>query len=130
MRRTVGAYNFKKQFVEPIRAGTKHHTIRAVRIDGRVPKVGELLTLYCGMRTKNCLHILTQPVTCTLVQKIRIFEGPDLRKHISIEDIRLDADEREALARADGFPDFGAMMRFWDGRLPFEGHIVHWRPPC
>lgn len=40
---------------------------------------------------------------------------------------RLDVNEVEALARRDGFADFAEMMTFWSGRLPFYGHIFHWR---
>jgi hypothetical protein len=25
------------------------------------------------------------------------------------------------------FPASLIMMKFWNGRLPFEGHIIHWR---
>jgi len=36
-------------------------------------------------------------------------------------------DECQSLARRDGFGDFPEMMQFWTGRLPFYGHIFHWR---
>jgi hypothetical protein len=53
--------------------------------------------------------------------------------------VTLVPDEANALAWADGFRPlastvddpmdaFGLMMRFWDGRLPFEGSINHWNP--
>jgi len=117
--------NFKRQFVEPIRSGSKHHTIRGTR---KIPvKAGDKLYLYCGARTKNCFRILESAVTCSLVQRITILEDRSLRRYVAIEGIRLDSDEREALARADGFDDFRSMMRFWDGRLPFEGQIIHWK---
>jgi len=119
--------NFKPQFVEPIRATRKRHTIRG---DRKIPiKVGDKLYLYCGARTKRCFRILPNPVICTKVQRITILEDRSLRRYIAIEGIRLDKDEREALARADGFDDFTTMMRFWDGRLPFEGQIIHWKTP-
>jgi hypothetical protein len=41
--------------------------------------------------------------------------------------VRLDAAEREQLARRDGFESFAEMMAFWDGKLPWYGHIFHWR---
>lgn len=122
----MAAYNFKKQFVEPIRAGTKSHTIRADRKDGRIPKVGEMLALYCGMRTKGCFRILPEPVICTKVQPIDIQADSET---ILLQGDILEADEREQLAKADGFVDFAAMMRFWEGRLPFTGYIIHWRQP-
>ena len=42
--------NFKEGFAEPIRAGTKRQTLRLPRRDGKVPRVGELLYLYTGLR--------------------------------------------------------------------------------
>ena len=115
--------NFKKQFVEPIRAGTKHHTIRAWR---KYPvKKGELLYLYCGARTKSCFRILPEPVPCTRAEPIDIELGDGHR--IYIAGVRLSQDECSRLAVADGFPDFPIMMAFWEGRLPFEGQIIHWK---
>ena len=61
--------NFKKQFVEPIRDGRKHHTIRAAR---KIPvKVGEKLYLYCGCRQKGAFRILPEPQTCTRTTAFR-----------------------------------------------------------
>jgi hypothetical protein len=117
--------NFKTRFVEPIRAGQKSHTIRGER---KVPvKPGDRLFLYCGARTKNCFRILPEPVTCWLVQDIIIEAHP--RDRIFLEGQYLDRDECERLAQADGFDSFGAMMQFWEGRLPFRGQIIHWRKP-
>jgi hypothetical protein len=140
----MAAYSFKKQFVDPIRAGIKHHTIRADRKDGRVPKIGEPLSLYCGMRTKGCFKILSDNPPCRRVERIVIREcgrcggtgeiacsSTHYESCPAIEVIvagqRLAKDECEQLARADGFPDFSRMMKFWEGRLPFEGNIIHWR---
>jgi hypothetical protein len=41
--------------------------------------------------------------------------------------VELDPSEREQLARRDGFGSFAEMMAFWDGKLPWYGHIFHWR---
>lgn len=120
--------NYKKQFVEPIRAGRKHHTIRAWR---KIPiKKGDKLYLYCGARTKNCFRILPEPVICTRVETIRIGDAGEMRTPrfpVHVEGYVLDKQECERLAIADGFDSFGEMMKFWDGRLPFEGQIIHWR---
>lgn len=40
----------------------------------------------------------------------------------------IDEDESEKLAERDGFESFTDMMAYWSGRLPFYGHIFHWRP--
>lgn len=122
--------NFKSQFVEPIRLGIKHHTIRGDRKDGYVPKPGEPLYLYCGARTKNCFKILPEPPPCTKVQRISIEvkSRPEYQLIcVVIDGEMLDSSEAEQLARCDGFPDFATMMKFWEGRLPFAGNIIHWR---
>lgn len=114
------AYNFKEQFVVPIRSGRKRHTIRARR--RRPTKPGEKIVLYTGMRTKRCQKIAES--VCTRVQWIVI--GP--RGSIAIDNMVLSADERDRLAYADGFENHKEMIKFWEGRLPFEGEIIHWRP--
>lgn len=49
---------------------------------------------------------------------------------IFVDGVELDADEYEPFARGDGFDSFHEMMEFWEGRLPFTGHIIHWRMPA
>ena len=118
------AFSFKKQFVEPIRAGTKKHTIRGERKDGRAPaKVGDALSLFCGMRTKGCFRILPGTVPCTKIKRLVI----DANGDVAADGEYLDGDERRNLAVADGFAGYAEMLRFWDGRLPFKGFIIHWR---
>jgi len=124
------AFNFKKQFVPFIRAKTKRHTIRADQKDGKPrAKVGDVLHHYCGMRTKSCFRIVP-PVICTKVEPITITENPlpmaTPRFEVTVGGYVLDKSEKERLAQADGFPDFASMMKFWDGRLPFKGSIIHW----
>jgi len=113
--------NFQPRFVAPIRAGIKHHTIRAHRI---IPiKKGDLLYLYCGARRVGAFRILPEPQPCTLTQLITL----DARGFVAIERVYLAPDERERLAVADGFESFKDMLTFWTGRLPFEGDIIHWK---
>jgi hypothetical protein len=117
--------NFKKRFVEPMRAGTKAHTIRGYRKDGRDPKPGEPLYCYCGARTKYCFKVFDKPPICTRTIPIRIFKSLGI---VMVDGAVLSSDEREMLAIADGFSDFREMFSFWEGRLPFDGIIIHWDP--
>lgn len=54
-------------------------------------------------------------------------------KRVFVDSVELSDDEKRALAWRDGFRSydefsaFAEMMVFWEGRLPFEGHIIHWR---
>ena len=120
--------NFRPQFVEPIRKGVKHHTIRGER--AYPIKVGDNLYLYCGARTKSCFQILDEPQPCTKIQNIEIRYCPRHRVFsVNIDGVELNGSECERLAVADGFKDFAEMMKFWEGRLPFKGHIIHWAEP-
>jgi hypothetical protein len=122
--------NFKAQFVEPIQSGRKHHTIRATR---KVPvKRGDLLYLYSGLRQKGAFRILPEPVKCTKVEGIDIIDlgygiGHLIRTDQGDGLIQLQHDECERLAVADGFDNLACMMKFWEGRLPFVGQIIHWK---
>lgn len=124
----MGLYNFQARFVPFIKAGTKKHTIRAKR--ARPDKPGNTLHLYQGLRTKKTKLILRAP--CVKVEEITIVKSGDLwpQYTVRIDGMMLDRSECEALARRDGFSNFQEMMKFWtepSNRLPFEGHIIHWK---
>jgi len=128
----VGLYNFQKRFVSKILSGEKTHTIRANRANPDKP--GNTLHLYTGLRQKGARLLMRVP--CVKVEDIEISArqlGFGIWKLtasvafvVRIDGQELSADECEALARHDGFDNFAQMMMFWDGRLPFKGHIVHW----
>lgn len=123
----MGLYNFKSQFVPKILAGEKTHTIRAVRANPDKP--GNTLHLYTGLRHKGAQLLMR--AQCTKVELIEILPETLTRAAaIRIDGITLFNDEREQLASRDGFQNFNEMMKFWDGRLPFTGHIIHWRYQC
>jgi hypothetical protein len=115
----MGLYNFKSQFVPKILAGEKTHTIRAVRANPDKP--GNTLHLYTGLRHKGAQLLMR--AQCSKVEAIEISPEGD----ILIDGTELGEDEIEQLARRDGFESHAEMMRFWEGRLPFTGHIIHWR---
>lgn len=129
----MGLYNFQPRFVRFILRGKKQHTIRAKRKDSRVDVPGNICHCFTGLRTKAGATLLGR-FPCTRVEEIRIIAGCDCRDpkctegtpRVSIAGEWLTTDEREKLARLDGFKDFAEMTAFWDGRLPFAGHIIHW----
>lgn len=131
----MGLYSFRPQFTAHIRSGRKKHTIRAKRKDGWVEKPGNTMYLYENVRTKNGKHIDDRE--CARVEEIRIemqvYVGKSVLlrgcqfPHVIVAGNDLSATEKEALAFADGFDSFADMMKFWKGKLPFEGYIIHWR---
>lgn len=116
----MGLYNFQKRFVPFIEKGEKTHTIRAARKNPDKP--GDIAHLYTGLRQKGARLIGRREIV--KVEDIEIWEDGT----ICVSDAQLSPDEREQLARRDGFESFAEMILFWDGRLPFFGHIIHWRP--
>lgn len=126
----MGLYNFDPRFVPKILAGEKTHTIRAHR--AHPDKPGNTLHLYCGLRHKSVQLLMR--VSCVKIEEIAISLAPEnlpfddgARVFVTIDGTVLHRSECETLARRDGFDSFDEMLKFWDGRLPFEGQIIHWR---
>lgn len=118
----MGLYNFKERFAPFILDGRKQHTIRATR---KVrDKVGNIAHCYTGLRTKSVRFLGKWPIV--KIEPIEI-SGLDVSPRIFVADVELSPDERERLARLDGFRDFAEMGAFWKGRLPFKGEIIHWQ---
>lgn len=125
----MNCFSFQTRFVEPILGGIKDQTIRAPR---KVPpKIGGVMHLFTGMRTKACKRIAT--VTCTEILKIDIspfyFRGyvwlgaNDNATTLSSEP------ELQAFARRDGFSSSEEMCDFWQashGALLFRGEVYRW----
>lgn len=125
---------FKRRFAPFVKDGSKTHTIRGRR--KITPRVGETCHCYVDPRQKTMALLGRWP--CVKVEEIEIEilpavfienAGPVIR----VNGEALSADECKQLAWWDGFRShgqdgaFSEMMKFWDGRLPFEGHIIHWR---
>lgn len=121
------AYSFQRQFVAPILAGRKRHTIRAERT-GRCQhaKLGDKLQLYTGMRTRHCKLIGRavcqgrQPVRIDLVADIVALPGR----------FREGRGALDAFAMSDGFADWDELKAFWREQHPgvtlFSGSLITW----
>ena len=116
----MGLYNFRSRFVDAILNGSKTHTIRSNRKRGDKP--GNTMHLYTGLRQKGARLLMRAP--CIRVEAIHI----DRQKQVFLSEEQLSPDECEAMALRDGFSSFADMMTFWEGRLPFDGHVYHWDP--
>lgn len=120
-------YSFKPQFAPQVEAGSKVQTIRRERKDRRRPVEGDLVKLYSGLRTKNTRLLATGTVEWCM--SVRIL----FREHRIVWDGQRFHDDRERLARADGFSCLRAMLDFFtaqygqDGSEAFDGYCVSWR---
>lgn len=125
---------FKTRFAPMIEDHSKRHTIRGAR--KIAPRVGEVCHCYVNPRQKSMRLLGRWP--CVKMQNIVINEDQSHPAHlvVSIDGIRLDRAEADLLFFADGFRDqsgetfpYMAQARgFWEDRLPFTGHIIHWDP--
>lgn len=114
------AYNFQKQFAEPIKSGRKKHTIRK-NGKRRHARPGEPLQLYTGMRTKYCQKILDHDPVCSLATPILIEVGDD--EILGIWVGNYEVEDMRSFAVSDGFESLEAMHKFW---IEFHGaHIFH-----
>ncbi|MBP9184274.1 MAG: hypothetical protein KBF78_14155 [Fuscovulum sp.] len=126
------AYSFNPRFEVPIREGWKTQTIRAVG-RRRHARPGEMIQLYCGLRTATCRKIVPD-VRCTDAMRLDIFFGASG----GIDVIRTDGvrvRDMDAFAVRDGFTDLEDMEAFWKahhrGALMsgFRGVLIEWHMP-
>ena len=100
------AYNFQPQFVPMILDRSKPHTIRRRR--KKPTKVGDMLWLYVGQRTKKSLLIASAP--CIDIEPILIYPT-DMKIATPKGEMSVDAINR--LSRRDGFEDTYAFFEFF-----------------
>ncbi len=114
------ALNFKRYFADDVEAGRKLQTMRPPRRDGRPhATVGCRLYLYTGQRTKACRKL--GEGRCTKTSQVEISAGRILVNGSRVID-------KDVYARADGFPDFGALLDWFQQEhgLPFAGSLIQW----
>ena len=112
------ALNFQPEFADDVEHGRKRQTIRR---NARCTP-GDRIQLYTGQRTKKCRKL--GEAICLSVDYIAIrpeyltFGNRDKHPH--------DVDE---FARADGFPDYATMVKWFQDRYgvrEFIGKVIKW----
>lgn len=145
------AYSFKKQFVDPIKVGLgldpiesppefvkpKRQTIRTIG-KRRHARPGEVVQLYYGMRTKQCMSIGVG--RCTEARDIVLTFGK--LSGVSIGGTHMPdgtqqrqecylGDGLDEFAQKDGFGCWKEMVEFWNenhGLDEFNGKLIEWEP--
>jgi uncharacterized protein YqfB (UPF0267 family) len=116
------AFNFSPQFAEAVAAGRKTQTIR----QKARAKAGQALQLYTGQRTKDCRKLADAVcIDCTYV-------GLTARG-VTLGDTSRFHGNQDDFARADGFPDYAAMWKWFSERYEtnsFTGYIIRWSLPA
>ena len=113
---------FKPRFVDPIQDGTKFFTMRNPR--KVTPKIGEVLHMYTGLRTKWC-KLITKQHTLKCIQQavIRVSRGnkpaPHIRTltsikiEISVDGRVLNSNEISQFVKYDGFENCQDFAAYW-----------------
>lgn len=117
--------NYQKKFAPLVEKGIKRQTIRARR--KRPVRVGENLYHYTGLYTKSARLLRRCP--CNYVADIDIDLDIDKRIEVVINrETPLSYEEKEALAKKDGFSNMDEMFNFFKDLygLPFYGQIIRW----
>jgi hypothetical protein len=130
------AYSFKRRFVHPIEIGRKPHTLRGPR--RRHARVGEVVQLYEGMRTRYC-RLIAAPL-CEKFHGVYLkfstyqaFYFFDVVEQVPgewkrIGDLR-PIDDPDRFAYSDGFDDIDDMGRFWrdvHSLTSWDGFLIGW----
>jgi hypothetical protein len=117
---------FRKQFATAVKGGSKRQTVRRERRDRKRPQIDDRVTLWSGLRTKQCEHLGAGIVTGCFGVKIRFEDGALLFDGEKVTGLRA-----ETFAHQDGFESFKAMESWFHethGPRDFHGFCVQWRP--
>lgn len=114
------AINFMPRFADAVANGKKRSTIRKTRKNPI--KVGDILYLKTGMRTRACKSL--GEVTVNSVSKIEI----DEMGSITLDGAPISMHTERIIAKEDGFETYDDFVAFFDKfyGLPFEGVIIRW----
>lgn len=121
----MAAYNFQKQFVPLIESGAKRSTIRQRRKNGYLPRQGDILRLYNGMRTKQCR--LIREVAVEAVEPIVIYARHGCAD-VFINGNRLSDFEAMDLAKSDGFKGIREFAEFFEEKYgpELQAYLIRW----
>ena len=118
------AYSFQAQFLPPIAERTKQSTLRAPS-NKRLPRVGEPIQLYYGMRTKFCRLVGT--ATALKVERVWL----DFQDGTAYYPSRLETElDIEAFAVTDGFANWDDLKNWFQDSMPgilrWGGNRIFW----
>jgi hypothetical protein len=127
----------KGQFVPKIVDGTKPHSFRAKRKDGRKWKVGDTIQFFENVRQPNMRKIRPDGVVRGVQNVVMWLEYPDFKTypsvsttfHLMIDGRVLKSNEIEAIAIIDGFLKASDFVFFFfpkETKEKWEGQLVHW----
>jgi len=106
---------FKKQFVPKIENGSKIFTLRDK--PKRMPRVGETLHMYTGLRTKHCQFITKEHTLKSMqvvrLRIIRISGDAGFSVTIAVDGRQISTKEFYDFAKHDGFKSTTEFSEYW-----------------
>jgi hypothetical protein len=121
------AYNFQSRFAGAVADGRKTQTIRALRKDGRVPRVGQTAYLYTGMRSSAA-----RKLGDGMIVEVHNIKISHMGIAVETEEVQTailrKVETLDAFAKSDGFSNWQEMRDWFSAThgLPFEGHLIMW----
>lgn len=114
-------------FIDKILSGEKRQTIRKAGKKWENVKVGDKLTLYTGLHTKDCQKLGEAEVES--IDNIDIESSLRVFSRIRINDKYLLIREMRELALNDGFSTIDAFLEFFHDHYgeEFKGKIIKWK---
>ena len=125
------AYSFKGRFVDPIKARTKRHTIRALG-KKRHARPGDTLQIYTGDRFHpKKVGEATCAMAGEIVLDFRLLEvWIDWNDEAQEKTMLVTLEELDDFARSDGFESWDDLEAFWkethDVSNSWTGIIITW----
>jgi len=121
--------NCKPEFIAPIEAGTKIHSMREDKHHRW--RAGMKIQFYTGARTKNAKQF--REGECTSVQQVDIYRG-SRNIMVLVDNRQLSDPEISQLAKNDGFTKINQLRDFFVPHEPlhmheleeWHGRIIHW----
>lgn len=119
---------FKPRFAALVESGRKTQTVRPV--PKRMPRVGDIFDgrMWAGVPYRS-RQVFLRSGFITRVEDIALERWEPGQVEVVLGE-RLNAAQREAFARADGFVDAEEMGRWFEEThgLPFRGILIEWDP--
>ena len=115
-------------FAGKIKSGEKRQTIRRASPKWKNVKAGDKLTLYTGLRTKQCRKLGEAFVED--IGEVKLYKAGLIGAINREGEYWLTEDEVEQLSRRDGFDDVYDFWKFFDAHYPerpIKMNVIRWK---
>lgn len=114
-------------FIDKILSGEKRQTIRRASPKWKNVKAGDKLTLYTGLRTKECRKLGEAVVED--IGEVKLYKAGLIGAITRAGEYWLTSDEIDRLVKLDGFDDVYDFWNFFDAHYPerpIKMKVIRW----